>query len=156
LIGPHRPLVFRVKVFGFMKISAKSEYACLAVLALARYGPDSAPVRIRAISETYCIPERYLVQILLQLKGAGLVASTRGATGGYRLAREPEAISLSEILNAIEAPEPPGHDAGPRSRSTASVLASVWEDVRAAERAVLDRLTVAQLAQRCSPREWVI
>ena len=48
--------------------------------------PESPPVHIRDISEVYGIPERYLVQILLQLKGAGLVASTRGATGGYRLA----------------------------------------------------------------------
>ena len=88
-----------------MKISAKSEYACLAVLALAQLGRESTPVRIREISEAYAIPERYLVQILLQLKGAGLVSSTRGASGGYRLARKAAAISLSEILNAIDAPE---------------------------------------------------
>jgi Rrf2 family transcriptional regulator, cysteine metabolism repressor len=139
-----------------MKISAKSEYACLAVLALARFGPESAPVRIRDISKTYSIPERYLVQILLQLKSAGLVASTRGATGGYRLAREPEAISLREILTAIEAAEPSSQEPPKASGLTASVLASVWDDVRAAERVVLDRTTVAQLALRCSPREWVI
>jgi Rrf2 family transcriptional regulator, cysteine metabolism repressor len=139
-----------------MKITAKSEYACLAVLALARYGPGMAPVRIRDIAETYCIPERYLVQILLQLKGAGLVVSTRGATGGYRLVREPEAISLSEILRAMDPAGLQGDDSGGDSRSTNSVLESVWEDVRAAERAVLDRTTVAQLAGRCSPREWVI
>ena len=47
-------------------------------------------------------------------------------------------------------------DPDPNSGSTASVLASVWEDVRAAERAVLDRTTIAQLAERCSAREWVI
>jgi Rrf2 family transcriptional regulator, cysteine metabolism repressor len=139
-----------------MKISAKSEYACLAVLALAQYGRGTAPVRIRDIAETYCIPERYLVQILLQLKGAGLVVSTRGATGGYRLAREPAAISLSAILTAIDPAVREGDDAGGGSRSSAAVLESVWADVRAAERAVLDRTTIAQLAQRCSPREWVI
>jgi Rrf2 family protein len=140
-----------------MKISAKSEYACLAVLALARFGPDCAPVRIRDISRTYSIPERYLVQILLQLKGAGLVASTRGATGGYRLAREPEAISLREVLTAVDSREgPAGPDSEAAPDRTASVLASVWEDVRAAERAVLEGTTVAQLALRCSPREWVI
>ena len=50
-------------------------------------GRESSPLRIREISEAYRIPERYLVQILLQLKGAGLVVSTRGAAGGYRLAR---------------------------------------------------------------------
>ena len=72
-----------------MKISAKAEYACLAILALARPRPDDPPLRIREISEAHGIPERYLVQILLQLKGAGLVHSTRGASGGYRLARPP-------------------------------------------------------------------
>src|SRR5262249_4853829 len=87
---------------GSMRISAKAEYACLAVLALARHGPDAPPLRIREISESCDIPERYLVQILLQLKGAGLVSSTRGASGGYRLARDPSKISLSEILAAIE------------------------------------------------------
>ncbi len=140
-----------------MKISAKSEYACLAVLALAQFGRGTAPVRIREISETYCIPERYLVQILLQLKGAGLVASTRGATGGYRLAREAEAISLGEILAAIDPPGAERDDSGvgiaargPRCST------SVWADVRAAERAVLERTSIAQLAERCSPREWVI
>lgn len=69
-----------------MKISAKAEYACLAVLALARHGLAAPPMRIREISESSAIPERYLVQILLQLKGAGLVVSTRGASGGYSLA----------------------------------------------------------------------
>ena len=94
-----------------LKISAKSEYACLAVLALAQRGRESPPVRIREISKAYAIPERYLVQILLQLKGAGLVSSTRGALGGYRLARKATAISLSEILNAIDAPETSAPDA---------------------------------------------
>ena len=70
-----------------MKISAKAEYACLAVLALARHKPGEPPMRIREIAEAHGIPERYLVQILLQLKGAGLVTSVRGASGGYRLAR---------------------------------------------------------------------
>ena len=92
-----------------MKISAKAEYACLAMLALARHRLDDAPVRIREIAEAHDIPERYLVQILLQLKGAGLVHSTRGASGGYRLARSAEAISLGEVLWAVDGPaSPPG------------------------------------------------
>jgi Rrf2 family cysteine metabolism transcriptional repressor len=139
-----------------VKISAKSEYACLAVLALAQRGRESSPVRIREISEAYAIPERYLVQILLQLKGAGLVSSTRGASGGYRLARNAAAISLSEILNAIDAPEASVRDPDVKPGLSALVLATVWEDVRAAERAVLDRTTIAQLAERCTAHEWVI
>ena len=118
---------------GFIdvKISAKAEYACLAMLALARHGPDDPPVRIREISEAHGIPERYLVQILLQLKGAGLVASTRGAAGGYRLARPATSISLGEVLTAIDGPDAPPrrvararrpgarHRLGPRPRRRA-------------------------------------
>jgi Rrf2 family cysteine metabolism transcriptional repressor len=136
-----------------MKISAKAEYACLAILALARERLDDAPSRIREISATHGIPERYLVQILLQLKGAGLVVSTRGAAGGYRLARPASAISLGEVLTAIDGPEPPPRES---LKPAARVLASVWEHIRTAERAVLDQTSIAQLAERTMPREWVI
>src|SRR4051794_8860715 len=136
-----------------MKISAKAEYACLAVLALARQKPDDPPVRIRGISPGHRIPERYLVQILLQLKGAGLVVSTRGASGGYRLARPATSITLGEVLTAIDGPEAPTREP---LKPAAQVLAAVWAHVRAAERAVLDQTSIAQLADRTSPREWVI
>lgn len=124
------------------------------MLALARPGPDDPPVRIREISESHEIPERYLVQILLQLKGAGLVTSTRGAAGGYRLARPATSISLGEVLTAIDGPDhtPPRETLKPAARA----LASVWEHVRAAERAVLDKTSIAQLAELTAPREWVI
>jgi Rrf2 family transcriptional regulator, cysteine metabolism repressor len=141
---------------GSMKISAKAEYACLAVLSLARHGPESPPMRIREISETSAIPERYLVQILLQLRGAGLVASTRGASGGYRLARPASTISLGEVLAAIEGPDVAAREGSGNRRGVASVLDPVWESVRAAERAVLDHTTIAQLAEQSSPHEWII
>jgi Rrf2 family cysteine metabolism transcriptional repressor len=136
-----------------MKISAKAEYACLAILALARPRSDDSPVRIREIAESNSIPERYLVQILLQLKGAGLVHSTRGAAGGYRLARPASQISLGEVLTAIDGPgEPPRESNEP----AAQVLAAVWEHIRAAERAVLDQTSIAELSQRTAPHEWII
>jgi Rrf2 family cysteine metabolism transcriptional repressor len=135
-----------------MRTSAKAEYACLAILALAGTGPDDPPLRIREIAEAHGIPERYLVQILLQLKGAGLVVSTRGASGGYRLARPPERISIGEVLTAIDGPQLDREPTGPAARA----LATVWKNVRDAERAVLDRTTIAELAERASPREWVI
>jgi len=113
-------------------------------------------LRIREISEEYTIPERYLVQILLQLKGAGLVVSTRGALGGYRLARPAASISLSEILSAIDGRDAASGDATGSKRPLAPVLASVWENVKAAENAVLERTTVAQLAEESSPPEWII
>ena len=67
-------------------ISARTEYACIAMLDLARHSEQPRPVRIRDIAERHGIPSRFLVQILLQLKAAGLVQSIRGAGGGYRLA----------------------------------------------------------------------
>lgn len=138
-----------------MKVSAKAEYACLAVLALARSRPEDPPLRIRDIAEEEGIPERYLVQILLQLKGAGLVVSTRGAAGGYRLARPPEQITVAEVLEAIDGPSkpaPPRASQGP----AAQALMDVWRELHAAERRVLERTTLAGLLARSSPREWVI
>jgi Rrf2 family protein len=82
--------------------SAKTEYACLAVLELAaKYGAGE-PVRVRAIADRQGIPSPFLVQILLQLKSAGVVESTRGSAGGYRLARDPATLSLGEVVAIIE------------------------------------------------------
>lgn len=139
-----------------MKISAKAEYACLALLALAQQSADAPPVRIREISDTHAIPERYLVQILLQLKGAGLVVSTRGASGGYRLARPAAMIALSEVLAVIDGPDTPQRGSGREKRPAARILGVVWDRVRAAERSVLDTTTIAELVAQTSPHEWTI
>ena len=135
-----------------MKISAKAEYACLAIMALAQLGSDG-PVRVREIAETFDIPERYLVQILLHLKGAGLVYSARGASGGYRLARTADRISLGEVLYAIDGPgDPPRESKEP----AVQVLASVLEEVRANERDLLNRTSIAQLVEKSAAVDWII
>jgi len=141
-----------------MKISAKAEYACLALLALAQHGREAQPLRIREISQSQRIPERYLVQILLQLKGAGLVVSLRGASGGYRLARPATEIALSEVLAAIDGPDPdPSLREGPEGHGPGSqILAPVWDRVRAAERGVLEATSIGELVAQSSPREWTI
>ena len=141
---------------GPMKISAKAEYACMALLALAQQSPDAPPVRIREISDTHAIPERYLVQILLQLKGAGLVVSTRGASGGYRLARPAAKIALSEVLAVIDGPDTPQRGSAREKRPAARILGVVWDRVRAAERSVLDTTTIAELVEQTAPHEWTI
>src|SRR3954469_2522563 len=130
-----------------MNLSAKTEYACLAMLQLAAAYPNGDPLQIRRIADVHGIPSRFLVQILLQLKGAGLVVSTRGASGGYRLARPATSITLGAGLTAIEGP-----DAAARQhlKPAAEALAAVGAHVRAAERAVLDQTSIAQLAERTS------
>lgn len=138
-----------------MKISSKAEYACLAVLALAQAYPSAPPLRIREIADRHGIPSRYLVQILLQLKGAGLVHSTRGAAGGYHLARSPEEISVGEVLDAIEGPVEPVTPRDPDSPA-AQALADVWQAAAEARREVLERTSFAELIAAARPREWVI
>ena len=137
-----------------MRLSAKAEYACLAMLSLAVQPPEAAPLRIRDIAEAHGIPERYLVQVLLLLKRSGLVRSVRGAAGGYRIARPDADISIGEILEAIDGPpDPPRAQA---DRPGTQALALVWRRVAEAERSVLNRITIRELAERVAPREWVI
>src|SRR5437763_12235144 len=110
-----------------MRVSAKAEYACIAVLELAANYGRGQPVRVKAIADAHGIPPRFLVQILLQLKGAGLVASVRGASGGYQLARPPSDIPLVEIVKAIDpSPAPPEFPPGPHSAAVRTIR-SVWK-----------------------------
>jgi|SRR5579884_1523099 Rrf2 family protein len=133
-----------------MRISAKAEYACVAMLELAANYSDAQPVRIKAIADAQGIPQRFLVQILLQLKTAGLVASVRGAAGGYQLARPPESISLASIINAIDdrtlAPRSALRETN-RSPAVAALL-SVWREIQAKEQQILEELTLAELIRR--------
>src|SRR5580692_881061 len=87
--------------------SAKAEYACIAMLELAVRRSEPNPVRLKAIADMHGIPKRFLVQILLQLKAAGLVASTRGASGGYHLGRDPQNITLADIIAVVDRSESP-------------------------------------------------
>lgn len=89
-----------------MKLSRKSEYACLALVDLAEHY-NIGVVRIIDISVKKSIPKKYLEQILLLLKGAGYVKSIKGASGGYKLAKPPEQISLAEIIRLIDGPLAP-------------------------------------------------
>lgn len=89
-----------------MRLSKKSEYACLALLDLAeRY--HEGLTKSEEIAVRKDIPQKYLEQIMLQLKGAGYVRSVRGPAGGFRLAKPPEAISLAEIIRLIDGPLAP-------------------------------------------------
>jgi Rrf2 family protein len=132
-----------------MRISAKAEYACIAMLELAASHGEAQPIRIKAIADIHGIPQRFLVQILLQLKGAGLVASTRGAAGGYQLARPPEQISLAHIINVIDRGSIPRSPAarGPRS-ATVQAVQSVWKEIQAEEQRMLEERTLFDLVGR--------
>jgi Rrf2 family protein len=133
-----------------MRVSAKAEYACLAILELAANHADNQPVRIKAIADAQGIPQRFLVQILLQLKTAGLVVSVRGASGGYQLARPPESISLAAVINALEdRSHTPQHALEKVNRSPmVDALLGVWRDIQAEEQRLLEKFTLAELIRR--------
>src|ERR1700685_1618515 len=131
-----------------MKLSAKTEYACIAMLELARRYDQGEPVRIRDIADEHGIPSRFLVQILLQLKGAGYVASTRGASGGYQLVKPPATISLGEVMNVNEGKENGQIHASTTKSPTARVLAGIWRDIGAREQDMLSSINFAALAEK--------
>jgi Rrf2 family protein len=135
-----------------LPFSAKAEYACLAMLELAANYGRPQPVPLKSIAEAHHIPQRFLVQILLQLKGSGLVVSTRGAAGGYLLGRSPKTITLADVLNVVDrqdrpAPDRPGTGGGPRSPMS-DALRAVWKEIAAAQHRILNGTTLADLAQK--------
>jgi Rrf2 family protein len=138
-----------------MKISAKTEYACIAMIELASQYGTGEPVRIRKIAERHGVPPRFLVQILLQLKGAGMVASTRGAAGGYHLIRAPDQVSLGEVMEVIEgSPEENGQTSSASPDSPAvKVLMQAWKQVAAVEKDLLKNVTFAQLLERAKDQD---
>jgi Rrf2 family protein len=131
-----------------MRVSAKAEYACLAVLELAARFGSGEPVRIKTIADEHGIPARFLVQILLQLKGAGLVASTRGAAGGYQLIKPPAKISLGEVMAVIEGQEGDLKTAVSDQSATGKVLLDAWQEIASKQQHMLRSLTFDKLVER--------
>jgi len=139
--------------------SAKTEYACIAMLELAAQFGDSQPVRLKSIADAHEIPERFLVQILLQLKGSGLVISTRGAAGGYVLAKSPDQINVADIVGVIDRESRSERGSAEKKKSapkidnlpqTSAVQAvrGLWRDVEAAQRRLLEKTTLSELLRR--------
>jgi Rrf2 family protein len=132
-----------------MSLSAKSQYAVLAMLQLAHEYAAGEPVQVRRIAERHGIPATFLVQILHELRRAGLVASTRGASGGYRLNRPPGEITLADVVDAFETAEEPAECAAADSPWGPALLDVCCELTRA-RRERLRSLSLADLAERAA------
>lgn len=132
-----------------MRVSAKAEYACFAMIELAANYADGQPVRVKTIADAHGIPQRFLVQILLQLKGAGLVASVRGASGGYQLAKHPTLITLADIIRTIDSTLPARSSAAARDDSAAvQAVRAVWDQIQTEERRRMEEWTLADLVRK--------
>lgn len=136
-----------------MMVSARCEYACRALLELSQHWPERKPIRIQTISTRQKIPMRYLVQILIQLKRAGLVASVRGKEGGYNLAKPPGKISVGEVMRYVSGPILPAPENGTKEDS---VFVSVWKEVEDAMSGVLNNVSFDDMAKDKNSRENAI
>lgn len=133
-----------------MRLTAKSEYGLLAMIDLALNSADQ-PVSAREVSERQVIPAKYLEQLMVQLRQAGLVSAVRGARGGFVLDRAAEDITVLHVVEALEGPLHTTVCDGDRSetcgRSGACAAAAVWERATGALRDVFTATTIADLSR---------
>jgi Rrf2 family iron-sulfur cluster assembly transcriptional regulator len=137
---------------GHVKVSTRGDYACRALLSLALHR-DEQPTSVRDIAERTGLPQPYLEQILLALKGAGLVRSKRGVGGGYVLARDPADMTLAEIVSAVDGPIVAGdfgrpHEDGACEHEGQCILLQVWSDVGEHMRSHLESYTLEDMVRR--------
>jgi Rrf2 family iron-sulfur cluster assembly transcriptional regulator len=136
---------------GGVRVSTRGDYAARALLSLALHADESGPTSVRDIAERTGLPQPYLEQILLALKGAGLVRSKRGVGGGYVLARRPDQILLSEIVSAVDGPIQVGdfgqpHQDGACDHEGQCVLLTIWGVASEHMRQHLASYTLADIA----------
>ena len=132
-----------------MRVSAKVDYALRAVIELAVAAPDQ--VKGERIATAQAIPHKFLENILADLRNGGLVASQRGADGGYRLARPPAEITVADVIRVVEGPIASVRGERPDEidyQGSAVPLQDVWIELRAAMREVLEQTTLADLVER--------
>ncbi len=137
-----------------MKISAKIDYACKALLELSLHWPKENPLRINEIAQNQSIPMKFLTQILIQLKNLGFVKSVRGKNGGYLLSKSPQSILLTDLLvsfgngqiNSIERDPQKGDD----------VFESIWSGIDQAVLKSMENITFEIISQRQIQRNNVV
>ena len=136
-----------------MRISAKVDYAVRAAIVLAG-AEEGKAMKGESLADAQGIPLKFLENILGELRHAGIVASRRGADGGYWLAKPRSDVTLAEIIRAVEGPLATVRGEAPEALSyeaAAAPLKDVWIAVRANLRAVLETVTLADLAGELPP-----
>ena len=133
-----------------MRVSTRGDYASRALLSLALRDDLTTPTSVRELADRTGLPQPYLEQILLSLKSVGLVRSKRGVGGGYVLARAATAITLAEVVAAVDGPIVAGdfglpHEDGACDHEGQCVLLAVWADVGNHMREHLASFTLADM-----------
>jgi Rrf2 family cysteine metabolism transcriptional repressor len=135
-----------------MRLSRKGEYALRAMIHLS-LSYNKGPLKVRDISEKEKIPEKFLEQILLELKKAGLLQSWKGAGGGYSLIKPPDEVTMAHVIRIIDGPLAPlscvsqwAYVRCPEENNCG--LHSVMLDVRNAIAEILEGVTFADVCKR--------
>ena len=129
-----------------MKIQAKIDYACRALLELSKHWPNQSPLQVGDIAERQRLPIKFLIQLLIMLKQFGYVQSIRGQKGGYILAKPPKEIRLSEILRNLSN-DKDLQQSGYLSRSQ-DVFKSIWQEADQAAFKILSAITFEDIIKR--------
>jgi Rrf2 family protein len=132
-----------------MTVSVKAEYALQAILDLAMQ-PPATPVKIADIARRQKIPQKFLELILVGLKQAGFVESRRGAEGGYLLARQPEQLTVGEVLRFVEGPQ---QGKGSTRRRVDTPFSDMWKKVDGAVAEILEKTTFAELVRNWNEKQ---
>jgi len=147
-----------------MRVSAKVDYALRATAELAAAQLDSeradseraGPIKGERIATAQGVPLNFLENILLELRRSGIVASQRGAEGGYWLARPAGDVSVADVIRAVEGPIATVRGARPEEvdyTGAATALREVWIELRTSMRGVLETTPLADLVARSTPKE---
>jgi Rrf2 family protein len=135
-----------------MRLSTKGEYASRAMLELSLHYQEK-PLHIRDISKAQDIPQRFLEQILLQLKRAGYLRSRKGPAGGYYLSKPPAEINVAEVIRVMDGPLAPidcvsvtAHEVCPHEAHCG--LKGLWKEVRDAVAQIMEKATFGELAEK--------
>ncbi|MBE9006485.1 Rrf2 family transcriptional regulator [Fortiea sp. LEGE XX443] len=134
-----------------LDLSAKVEYALLALLELANHYVHKTPVTMGDISAKHPIPERYLEQILSSLRRAGVVKSQRGSKGGFVLAREPRQLTLLEVVIMLDG-EQKKEECSSRETLEKNLVWDIWGEADRASQAVLSQHTIQDLYEQREAR----
>jgi Rrf2 family protein len=125
-------------------MTVKLEYACRALVQLAKRYEGSGVTSIEELANLEKIPAKYLAQILSELRNGGLVESRRGKQGGYLLARSPDQISIFDVISLIESEM--FSESSRVSGDSGEAIAKAWAEIQERFEEIVRSITLAELA----------
>ncbi|HET7735472.1 MAG TPA: Rrf2 family transcriptional regulator [Nocardioidaceae bacterium] len=140
-----------------MRVSAKSDYALRALIELASRD-EGSPVSAEELGKLQEIPHGFLQAILADLRRAGVVMSQRGQSGGWRMARDADSVTVADVIRAVDGPLVSVYGLRPEAveyNESAEVLQHVWIAARSSLREVFEQVSIRALADRRLPKHVV-